>query len=199
MCCVCISLVGESALSVSKEFDLNEILNMPLENARVILNDSHQLKEEALLKLIHSNEYTMENRWKALAFYIDKYPKNAAEQIKKLAKSNEWFMRNASLVMANKVDKKLSYELSTQLLKDKALVVRSAAVENIITFNDMQMRDLLWEELHQKYNFKNNQSLWIRKQIVDFLIQNPLKHEVTLFKKLKNDSDKEIAAMATSF
>ncbi|MNL47184.1 hypothetical protein D3C87_1699560 [compost metagenome] len=101
-------------------------------------------------------------------------------------------MRNAALVAMNEVHPAEAELLAKRLLKDKALVVRSAAVEILRTKVSAANRDVLWEELNQSYNFKNKQSLWIRSQIVEVLAVKPKNHELTMFSNLLSDKDERI-------
>jgi HEAT repeat protein len=87
-------------------------------------------------------------------------------------------------------------KLAKKMLKDKALVVRSAAVEVLQKDARPDVRDLLWQELAEKYNYRNNESLWIRSQIVEALSQKPSDHELKSFTKLINDKDQRVQSAA---
>lgn len=107
-------------------------------------------------------------------------------------------MRNAALVALAEVNEPEAQKLAKKLLKDKALVVRSAAVDVLQKNPRPDVRDLLWEEMSQKYNFRNKESLWIRSQIVEALAQKPSDHEMKLFTKFLNDKDARVQAASVS-
>lgn len=107
-------------------------------------------------------------------------------------------MRNAALVALAEFNNNEAQKLAKSLLKDKALVVRSAAVEVLQANPRPEVRDLLWEEMSEKHNFRNKESLWIRAQIVEALAQKPSDHELKLFTKLIEDRDERVQSAAVT-
>jgi hypothetical protein len=75
-------------------------------------------------------------------------------------------------------------------------VVRSAAVDVLQKASHPEVRDLLWEELAEKRNFRNQESLWIRSQIVEALAQKPSDFELRQFSKLLTDKDMRVQSAA---
>jgi HEAT repeat protein len=144
---------------------------------------------ESLLKIAFDPTQAMTNRWKALHLGASLKGAAAKVDLDKALKSNEWFMRNAALVGIEKLYPKEAQKAARGLLQDKALVVRSAAVEVIRRNLDDEARDLFWDELEKSYNFRNKQSLWVRAQIVEALAQAPEKREMPIFAKLLRDKD----------
>ena len=107
-------------------------------------------------------------------------------------------MRNAALVALKEVNPAQSQKLAQKLLKDKALVVRSAAVTVLEANITPEVRDLLWDELNQSYNFKGSQSLWIRHQIVEVLAKKPMHRELKIFADLLSDKDARVHVPAVA-
>ena len=105
-------------------------------------------------------------------------------------------MRNAALTAVKTTQPERLNEVVPSLLKDKALVVRSAAVSALYPNLEPKMRDLLWSELNASYNFRKGQSLWVRGQIVEKLSSNPQKKEYTLFGNALKGTDEKLHAFA---
>lgn len=153
-------------------------------------NESYtQLQEIAFNKKKNYDE-----RWRALMDIVDRFPDGAETVLALASQEPEWFMKNAALVGLQKMNSPERFKISKVLLADKALVVRSQAVEILTQHRDPQTRKLLWAELEHPRNFKNKKSLWIRSQIAEHLAAKPLKSERSKFIRLFEDSDKKVKA-----
>lgn len=149
-------------------------------------NNFMELKNTVL-----NSKKNMSDRWNAAIKIGVQRLDGSKEFILSLIQRPEWFLRNAALVVIQSEYPELSKEKALFLLKDKALVVRSAAVEvllkSIESKKDNQLtasdRQLLWKELDADYNFRGTQSLWVRDQIAELLAINPLKAEKEMFAK----------------
>lgn len=169
-----------------------EVLKLPVENRKVVIH-SHGSKHYKNFILVAFNEaQPMVLRWRALTAAAEARGSEATEDLLKAGSHKEWYMRNAALVALSEVNPSRGEQLARKLLKDKALVVRSAAVEALGKNLSAESRDLLWEELNQNYNFKNTESLWIRKQIAGALAKKPLNREAKLFVQLLSDKDPSV-------
>lgn len=140
----------------------------------------------------------MNQRWLALMDIARSQSVQAKDILKRASVDKDWFMRSGSLVAMESVDAKESYELAKKLIKDKSLLVRTSAFEVLQKNLKTEDRLLLWEELNKKYNFRGNQSLWIRYQILELLGKNPQEQEQKQFANLLNDSDQKIQAISTN-
>ncbi|MGE5086645.1 MAG: HEAT repeat domain-containing protein [Bacillota bacterium] len=169
-----------------------EVLNLPGENRRVAVEEAGSLYYQSFITLAFSDKQSMNVRWKALMGAAEALREKATPDLLKAGDHPQWFMRNAALVALSEVNPAQAEKLAQKLIKDKALVVRSAAVGVLEKNISPENRDLLWEELNQNYNFKNSQSLWIRHQIVEVLAKKPKDHEIKIFAKLLTDSDSRI-------
>jgi HEAT repeat protein len=140
----------------------------------------------------------MRLRWRALMMAAEGRREKSTPDLLKASVHKQWFMRNAALVALAEVIEAEAQKLAKKLVKDKALVVRSAAVDVLQKSPRPEVRDLLWEEMNQKYNFRNQESLWIRSQIVEAMAAKPANHELKLFTKFLNDKDARVQAASVS-
>jgi hypothetical protein len=90
----------------------------------------------------------------------------------------------------------VALEEARKLLQDKALVVRSAAVDVMAENLIEQDKQLLIQELNKPYNFNKKSSLWIRKQIVEKISAIAGQADRSFFAKNLFDSDKEVAEVS---
>ncbi|MEK6773486.1 MAG: hypothetical protein AABY64_06075 [Bdellovibrionota bacterium] len=190
--CLIILLVGSSSFAAIPQVTVEELLTLPEANRKLIANMQPKSFYNKVVGVAFDNQKPMSIRWKALMLASDLGKKSAIADLMKASRSNDWFMRNASLVALKDQDAELSYHVAKKLVQDKALVVRSAAVDVIAGSKDPAARSLLWEELNQKYNFKNKSSLWIRSQIVEVLSDHPEVHEKNKFVSLLSDTDNKL-------
>lgn len=169
-----------------------EILKLPTENRRMVLSEKPESHYLNFMTLAMSDDQPMNLRWQALMVAAQLRGERSTEDLLKAASHKQWYMRNAALVAMSEVNPPESVKLAQKLLKDKALVVRSAAVVALEKKATSEIRDILWDELNKDYNYKNKQSLWIRYQIVEVLAQKPLDREMKLFADLLSDKDARI-------
>lgn len=138
----------------------------------------------------------MAQRWDALIKSAEEADGAQIKQVLEFAKSKDWYMRNALLVALDKMGTDLVYDSAKRLVSDKALVVRSAAVDILTRLENQEVRELLAKELNRNYNFVGKKSLWIRAQIMKNLVKKPYQSEKEYFAKLLFDNDPEISAMS---
>lgn len=174
-----------------------EVLNLPAENRRQLAEVNAE-KYPQFLELAFDQNQPMSLRWRALVAASDAKGSAALKDILKAADSKEWFMRNAALVAVNSISISEGEKLAQKLISDKALVVRSAAVEILQNSKDQEIRNTLWVELNKDYNFKKKQSLWIRPQIVKVLAKTPKDAEIKDFMKLLDDKDLKVHPSAVA-
>ncbi|WP_413290692.1 HEAT repeat domain-containing protein [Bdellovibrio sp. HCB337] len=173
-----------------------EILNLPPENrSQAVLTTTEDMYKE-FISVAFAEDQSMRLRWRALMLAAEGRREKATPDLLKAGAHKQWFMRNAALVALAEVNQGEAQKLAKKLLKDKALVVRSAAVDVLQKNPRPEVRDLLWEEMNQKYNYRNKESLWIRAQIVDAMAQTPADHELKIFNRLLNDKDTRVQAAA---
>lgn len=173
-----------------------EVLRLPGQNRRMVVQSEGEKYYKNFISLAFSEEQPMSLRWKALMAAAESQGVKSTEDLIRASAHKQWYMRNAALIALREVNPEKGEQVAKKLLKDKALVVRSAAVEVLNKSLSPAVRDLLWAELYESYNFKNTQSLWIRHQIVDVLAKQPLDREIKGFAELLSDKDLRVQGPA---
>lgn len=140
----------------------------------------------------HNRKNSMSQRWRAVFEAAEIAQPNELKKISQLADNQEWYLRNAALLALDKVDQQQAQATARKLIKDKALVVRSSAVDILAKSNSYENRRLLAEEVSKPYNFKRKSSLWIRSQIIERLALNPESTEKMFFAKHLFDQDTNV-------
>ncbi|MBC7420049.1 MAG: hypothetical protein H7328_04910 [Bdellovibrio sp.] len=135
-------------------------------------------------------------RWSALLRAADVASSEQIEEIRTFTKSSDWYMRNAAMMALSKMGGDYAIEEAKKLVKDKALVVRSAAVDLIATKFTLENRKILADELAQNYNFKGKHSLWIRPQIMKHLASRASRDDRAFFARYLFDQDSVIEELA---
>jgi hypothetical protein len=178
------------------QMTVEELLSMPGDNRAEVAKKRGGEFLSQLEKLAFSKDEDYRTRWKSLSLVAQIQGPKSEKILKKALKAPEWYMRNAALLAYQSVLPQKANEVAEQLLQDKALVVRSAAVGVLGKSTDSSARESLWSELSNPKNFRKKQSLFIRGQILAVLAQEPLEKEVPLFLKHLNESDSRLHASA---
>jgi hypothetical protein len=168
----------QAALSTSSTL---EFLSMPEEKRFAQASLQKAELYPSLINVAFAEEHSIPMRWKALTLAAQINPGGSKADLERALRGKEWFMKNAALTAIQGTRPELLQEVALRLIKDKALVVRSAAVSAIAVKPSQKIRDLLWNELNADYNFRKGQSLWVRGQIVEKLAHHPQKHEYQAF------------------
>lgn len=138
----------------------------------------------------------MTARWHSLLSAAEMATPAQIAAIKKFTNSEEWYMRNAALLALKRIDINVAKSEAKKLVQDKALVVRSAAVDLLADNPADDIKQLLIQELNKPYNFNKKSSLWIRKQIVEKLSLSAGPQDKTFFAKNLFDSDRNVAELS---
>lgn len=148
------------------------------------------------MRTASDHKQSMNARWGALVKAASQATPQQLDEIRKFSEHKDWYMRNAALVALRQVSLNEARSEARRLVTDKALVVRSAAVD-VLTENLMaEDKDLLITELNKPYNFNKKSSLWIRKQIVEKLSAVAAAGDKSFFAKTLFDADKGIAEIS---
>ncbi len=150
----------------------------------------------SLIETAANQQLSMNERWQSLVRAGQIVQPQQIAKIQQFAKSNEWFMRNASLIALEAVNSSYANDQAKQLLQDKALVVRSAAVKMLAKKNSLENRQLLAAELAKPYNFSRQKSLWIRAQIMEQIANTATADDRHLLARYLFDSDTNVAAVS---
>ncbi len=147
------------------------------------------------IESVFSDSTQIKDKWK-IVMQLAKDTQVNENIFVQATKDKDCFVRNAGLIALKARNPNKALKAAEILLKDKALVVRSAALDIIKTYPQKINRNLLWKELSQSYNFRSGKSLWIRKDILNTLALKPLSSEKNEFLKLSTDSDQELSNQA---
>ena len=209
LACPLTSIAAVSAKSMKKAQTANhstsgamaatkEALAFPLEERVANLKALGDVGYQSLAKLMFDKSATMEERWKAVTAAGRVGGEKSRPELERALHASEWFMRNAALVAMMQLDHETGLSWARQLLNDKALVVRAAAVDVIDGARDAQSTQLLWTKLYAKENYKRGQSLFIRRRIVEALADMETSGRESKFIALLGDKDSSLHAPAIS-
>ncbi len=150
---------------------IKEALRLPLENRIQALRAQPGDPVKHLTQIAFDKSRSLEERWRALTVlpYLDRLRGQFA--IEKALQSDEWYLRNAGTLALPALSREYAVEASARLLLDPALVVRTAAAQNLLKLGGKEKEDLLWQQLNNKLNYKNGQSLWVRRHIARALAE----------------------------
>lgn len=151
---------------------------------------------QALSGLAKSKQASIRTRWRAITSLsmIDK--QHSLPVVEQALSSGHWYLRNAGMVAIVHADSKRAKQWAMHLIKDPALVVRTAAVQALKKLNAVESKESLWQELYSAKNFKKGKSLWVRRHIVEALseFENPGSEEK--FVKVLRDQDDSLYTAA---
>lgn len=176
----------------SSVISARELLSMPEQNRYQISQGQEKHFYPGILEIAKDEKQSMSIRWKAVTLASKLKGKDSVSDLKEFLDSKDWYIRNAALIAIDAVSKNEGKQAAKHLLKDKALVVRSAAVQVLSQNMDREVRDLFWEHIDSKQNFRNKQGLWVRPQMLKALSTEPKKHEMSLFVKHLDDKDSKM-------
>jgi len=135
---------------------------------------------------------TLLERWRAVTTMGRLDPLRFRPELDKALQSPEWFMRNAALIALQTDERSRAVAWSTRMLEDKALVVRTQAVRNLIELNARESEPVLWRQISAKRNFRGSQSLWIRTHIAEALARFGMEGRTRHFQHLLMDKDERL-------
>lgn len=139
-----------------------------------------------------------DTQWKKYHDSVLKNPVKAQTLATQALRSKDWYMREAglkTLVAVNPSQAKKEARLILE--KDPAMLVRASAVTALKILKDIESEDVLWKSLEDPRNFRKDQSLWIRPQIMATLIEFKSTRKEN-FKKFYDDRDPQVARLARS-
>ncbi|MCC2679132.1 MAG: hypothetical protein K0R29_1708 [Pseudobdellovibrio sp.] len=150
------------------------------------------------MKIVKNEKATMNVRWRALMQSTELAKDSDVDEIRSFVESKEWYLRNAALVALKKVDPARAEIEAVKLLSDKALVVRSAAVEIVAQNMNENNKKVLIQEVDKGYNFNKASSLWIRRQILEKVARVATDKDQNVFVKNLFDPDKKISELCAN-
>lgn len=169
---------------------------MSMDVAMALIPENQTQNFEAQLAVAKDIKKPLSVRWQALLKSSELANYEQMQKIKDFTHDSDWFMRNAALVSLQKIGLDHAVDPAKVLLKDKALVVRSAAVDVLAKKLTLENRQLLAQEMDQSYNFKKSKSLWIRPKIFEIIAANASFDDRLFFVRHLFDSDEMIQKMS---
>jgi hypothetical protein len=186
---------GFAAIDKKIDMDVDTVLSM---SSKQIEAYTPQVSPGMVLQLkqrAFDREQGLSVRWKALVLAAKIGGSSMSAELKEASRSSEWYMRSASLAAAAQVSFTESLVLARKLINDKALVVRSAAVDVLGESDEAKDRELLWKVIDDPKNKRKGQSLWIRPQALNWLIKQASRKDIPNLIHLLKEEDNEMNAI----
>ncbi len=215
LCGLCLFFYSTSfAVKVSKQVQpdriaynkIIQVLSLPSKNRNSVFNKllSSKSKDKNIYNHVREaafdGQLDLNIRWRAVMGMAQLRGAESWDDLVKAAHHKDWFLRNAALISMHRVSPTSVKPWAKEMLKDSALVVRTAAVEMIDQLRAIDMKNDLWQAINDKQNFRKGQSLWIRpiiaRTLYNFTRVNDSKVQ---WYKLLDDNDlviKNIASLA---
>lgn len=149
-----------------------------------------------LKKTAFSKEASLGERWEALQKMSEENFPAAEKDIVQALQAKEWFVRNAALIALRNGQKELVVEWSEKLLFDKALVVRTQAIKNLIEVQSSRSGPKIYKALNDKMNFRGSYSLWVRPYMAQALVLQAPPNWKTMYQNMLADNDQKVQAWA---
>ena len=117
-----------------------------------------------------SENYSLDVRWKATLGWVAQT--SSSQEVEELLGHKEWFIRNATLkALELKGTAEFEEQYLAILANDPSLVVRTQVVKNLKPLLSSHVSRALSVSLFAQNNFRKGKSLWIRKHIVEALLE----------------------------
>ncbi len=142
-----------------------------------------------LKKIAFSEDRALGIRWQAFMAMARLGEKDSLPEVNQALKSKDWFLRHAALKVIPLFDERRAYDVSVVSLNDPALVVRTQAVDTLAKIKNPECTSKLWQQLYTKENYHRNQSLWIRRHIVEALSEFSPRGTEDKFVRVLDDAD----------
>ncbi|MDZ4662605.1 MAG: hypothetical protein SGJ18_13415, partial [Pseudomonadota bacterium] len=144
-----------------------EVLKMPAAVRAESIKTLGAAGYKNLREIAFDSSYGMKFQWRALSALSLLGRDKSLPELETALSHKDWYLRNAGLVILKEVKPLRALFWAKKLMKDSSLIVRTAAVEVIRSLKDRASASLLWSELYEKENYRGQQSLWIRRHIVE--------------------------------
>ncbi len=182
--------------AVSKNILLEGALRQPLSKRLQVIEKEGLHGQHELQKIAFNKAESLDTRWRAVTSYGRVYKNKSQKFLEHALRSPEWFMRNAALMVVSYADRTWAIKWSRLMLHDKALVVRTAAVQALRHMNATETQALLWEKLYSSENYRGGKSLWVRRHILEALEQFARPGQEASFISVLNDKDMSLHPIA---
>lgn len=178
-----------SPVVVQRDKLIQDAMRLPFENRIQALKTQGPGTWNRIQDLAFDRSQNLELRWRALTVlpYLDKHSGKMA--VEKALAGDEWYLRNAAALALPAFDRSYALDMSAKLLSDPALVIRTAAAQNMLKLQGREKESLLWEKLNSAENFRKGQSLWVRRHIARALAEVAKPGTEGKFVALLSDAD----------
>lgn len=202
-CSTSFSAVAKKNTAPEKDFDnvvatTVEVLKLPGDTRMEFLAKLGPKAYKELMTVAFDSNYGMKVQWRALTAMAMLGKTNAIPEMERALGHKDWYLRNAGLVVINEIKPSKAREWAKKLMSDPSLIVRTEAVSVLRKNRDLSARNLLWEKLYDKQNFRGTASLWVRRHIVETLGEMKTKGDEMKFLKVLDDKDKTLHPAALS-
>lgn len=175
---------------------VTEALKLPTEVRLETLSRLGPKGYKELVDIAFDSNNGLKLQWRALSSIALIGKAQSMPELEKALASKQWYLRNVGLVMLKEVKPDAAKKWAKKLLSDASLIVRTDAVKTLHEIKDVSSKELLWKKLYDKQNFRGKESLWIRKYIVDALLDFKQTGDEARFIKLLDDHDAQIPPRA---
>lgn len=181
--------IGVKAIPVEQTL---AVLDLPFANRIAALRAQGPTGYKNLRALMFDRKSKIDSRWRATMAVGRLGGELSLPELERASKAEVWELRSASLIAVSRFDRVTASKWSRRLLKDKALLVRLTAVQTLDTIQDRSAIPELWTQLESRQNFKGQQSLFIRRRIVETLAKLEGTGSESKFIALLEDRDSKL-------
>ena len=159
---------------------------------------SSSLHSQELPKIIQDEKLSESSRWSAIVSAAKKDGELAVPILENMLKQKKysWYIRTAIAQGLVSIGNANATRVLQGMLNDRSLVVRTVVVDALGDIKDPSSLTPLTEEMKNKRNFIGEQSLWIRKHLVDAIAKTGQKKSIPTLITYLDDPDTEVAARA---
>ena len=178
---------------ISRDLERTKMaLRMPAPQRLDALKTRGDRSFDDLVALAKNNKVSLSLRWKAVTALGRIFPLKSKTVLKEFTYSKEWYLRNAGLVALKVAYEPMALQAALRLVDDKALVVRTAAVQMIEEIGSREDARKLWAAIIHPRNFRKKKSLWIRPHIMRTLAKFGQRGDELKFASFINDRDPKV-------
>lgn len=165
-------------------------------HAAFAASPSHLEYYNNLKSTAFSSSASLKERWSALQEMGRGDFEWFKEDLEKALQAKEWFVRNAALIAIQSGKPEFVRKWSEKLLFDKALVVRTQAIKNLMKLKSSESSDEIFKALNHEMNFRGNYSLWIRPYLAQALVLHPPRNWKQVYQTMLGDRDEKVQMWA---
>ena len=175
---------------------IESIFQLPVRNRIAILKSQPHFYFHHLQTMFYLKNTSDEIKWKTLMAMARLNPEKTKPHIQYTAEKGNWFLKNAALISMEMIDPDQAILWAAKFLDHSSLILRTASVDLIRRQKAIEYKNILWQQLGAKQNFRNGKSLWIRYNILQTLSEFSQVVDAPRFKNLLKEKDPRVIATA---